>query len=205
MTERLVINNMSPRSTEQFKQIRHEKQKLIMDAAIEVFAEKTYEGASISLISKKAGISKGLMYNYFESKEALLKEIFKSASANVWQYFDTNKDGVLTIEEFFFFIKKSIQLVKENPNYWKLYSALMLQPAVAEVLKDDFGDVGAHYSILILELLKSRNIADPEGELMLMSSMLKGAIIQYVAMPSLFPIDTFETKMINYFTQILKV
>lgn len=194
---------MSPRTTEQYKHIRFEKQKMIMDAAIEIFAEKTYQGASISLISKKAGISKGLMYNYFESKEALLKEIVKSASAKVWQHFDPNKDGILSPEEFFFFISKSIQVVKENINYWKLYSALMLQPIVIEVIKNDFDDVATHYASLILDLFKSRNIADPEGELLMMSSMLKGAIIQYIAMPAHFPIDTFETKMIGYYTQIL--
>jgi len=195
---------MSPRTTVQFEKIRMEKRKLIMDVAMEIFADKTYQGASISMIAEKAGISKGLLYNYFESKEALLKEIIQGANYEVWQFFDPNKDGVLTKEEFLFFISKSLHVVKENINYWKLYSALLLQPVVLDLVKNDFDDVAALYSKLIYNLFNTSNLKDPEGELLLMSAMLKGAIIQYVAMPALFPIDKFETAIINYYTEKFK-
>jgi AcrR family transcriptional regulator len=194
---------MSPRTVEQYEQIRAEKHNLIMDVAIEVFAEKTYQGASVSMIAQKAGISKGLLYNYFESKEALLKEIIQSASYKVWPFFNPNKDGVFTKEEFFFFIKKSIQVVKENINYWKLYSALFIQPVVLEIVKDNIDDISAHYGKLIINLFHRCNLKDAEGELLLMSAMLKGAIVQYVAMPNLFPIDKFEIKIIEYYTEKL--
>jgi len=196
---------MSPRTSEQFEKIRAEKYKLIMDVAIEIFAEKTYQGASVRMIAEKAGISKGLLYNYFENKEDLLKQIIKSAAKKVWEFFDPNKDGVLTKEEFIFFIKKGIQVVKQNINYWKLYTALVLQPPVLEIIKDDIDNLAAHYSNLILNLFKSCKINDPEGELILFSSMLRGAIVQYSAVPANFPIDQFETKIIAYYSEKLKM
>jgi len=194
---------MSPRTAEQYEKIRAEKQKLIMDVAIEIFAEKTYQGASVSMIAQKAGISKGLLYNYFESKEDLLKEIIKSASQKVWQYFDPNKDGVLTKEEFIFFIRKGIQVIKENINYWKLYLTLVLQPLVIDIVKSDVDDLAKQYGKMIFELFKRSNMKDPEGELLLMSAMLRGAIIQYVTVPNLFPIDKFESKIIEYYFEKL--
>jgi len=194
---------MSPRTAEQYEKIRAEKQKLIMDVAIEIFAEKTYQGASVSMIAQKAGISKGLLYNYFESKEDLLKEIIKSASQKVWQYFDPNKDGVLTKEEFIFFIRKGIQVIKENINYWKLYLTLVLQPLVIDIVKSDVDDLAKQYGKMIFELFKRSNMKDPEGELLLMSAMLRGAIIQYVTVPNLFPIDKFESKIIEYYIEKL--
>ena len=196
---------MSPRTSEQFEKIRAEKYKLIMDVAIEIFAEKTYQGASVRMIAEKAGISKGLLYNYFENKEDLLKQIIKSAAKKVWEFFDPNKDGVLTKEEFIFFIKKGIQVVKQNINYWKLYTALVLQPPVLEIIKDDIDNLAAHYSNLIFNLFKSCKINDPEGELILLSSMLRGAIVQYSAVPANFPIDQFETKIIAYYSEKLKM
>ena len=196
---------MSPRTSEQFEKIRAEKHKLIMDAAIEIFAEKTYQGASVSMIAHKAGISKGLMYNYFESKEDLLKEIIKSASQKVSQYFDPNKDGVLTKEEFIFFIKKGIQFVKENINYWKLYISLVMQPSVLDIIKNDIDSLAAHYSNLIFNLFRSSNLKDPEGEMLLLSSMLRGAIVHFVATPKLFPMDKFETKIIEYYSEKLNM
>ena len=42
-------------------------------AAMELFATNGYPGTSVNAIAKNAGVSKGLIYNYFESKEAIVK------------------------------------------------------------------------------------------------------------------------------------
>ncbi|HRW21852.1 MAG TPA: helix-turn-helix domain-containing protein, partial [Bacteroidales bacterium] len=63
---------MSPRTPEQFEEIRLSKHKLILDTAMKLFASSGYHNTSISKIAKEAGISKGLIYNYFDSKEDLL-------------------------------------------------------------------------------------------------------------------------------------
>lgn len=52
-------------------------ERKILNAAREVFAEKGYEGASISEIAKRAGVNKALPFYYFESKEKLLKEVVR--------------------------------------------------------------------------------------------------------------------------------
>jgi len=46
------------------------KQKVLEGAAC-VFCQDGYEGASMARIAERAGVSKGTLYNYFESKEAL--------------------------------------------------------------------------------------------------------------------------------------
>ncbi|MDR1542801.1 MAG: TetR/AcrR family transcriptional regulator, partial [Prevotellaceae bacterium] len=65
-----------PRTQVQYEKIRNEKRQLIKQTALSLFAENGYETTSISEIAKKAGISKGLMYNYFTSKEELLQIIW---------------------------------------------------------------------------------------------------------------------------------
>ncbi|EIJ80567.1 transcriptional regulator, TetR family protein [Bacillus methanolicus PB1] len=54
-----------------------EKEKLIIDAAMKLFANKGFAATSIQEIANKAGISKGAFYIYFKSKESLLIAIFK--------------------------------------------------------------------------------------------------------------------------------
>lgn len=49
-----------------------EKKRAILDATIEEFEAKGFASARIEDIAKKAGVAKGTVYNYFESKEALL-------------------------------------------------------------------------------------------------------------------------------------
>ena len=62
---------MSPRTPDQIAEVKKEKRLIIENAALEVFAEDGYHHASVSKIAKKAGVSKGLMYNYFHNKEDL--------------------------------------------------------------------------------------------------------------------------------------
>lgn len=47
------------------------RKKTVLDAGIGEFAEHGYEKANINVIAKKAGISVGLMYKYFDTKEDL--------------------------------------------------------------------------------------------------------------------------------------
>lgn len=49
--------------------------KLIMDTAIEVFAEYGYDGARVDEIALRAGVNKSLIYYHYEGKEHLLKEM----------------------------------------------------------------------------------------------------------------------------------
>jgi TetR/AcrR family transcriptional regulator len=58
-----------PKST--FFNLPEEKRSLILDLAIEEFAERDYKSASISNIVARAGIAKGSLYQYFEDKHDL--------------------------------------------------------------------------------------------------------------------------------------
>ena len=78
--DRPFSHKIMPRTEEQLNQIRKDRKQAIMDTALEVFASHGYESTSISMIAKKAGVSKGLMYNYFESKEDLLAHIMWKVS-----------------------------------------------------------------------------------------------------------------------------
>lgn len=53
------------------------KEKDIIEAAIEVFAKEGYHNAKISKIADQAGVSTGSVYLYYKSKEDILLEIFK--------------------------------------------------------------------------------------------------------------------------------
>ena len=50
-----------------------------MGAAAAVFAERPYHDARIVHISRRAGVSTGSFYSYFESKEAIFRVIAASA------------------------------------------------------------------------------------------------------------------------------
>ena len=120
-----------PRSTEQFEKIREQKKKLIMETALELFAKKGFDATSMSQVAQKAGISKGLAYNYFKSKQEILDSIIKTGFDSVYAHFDQNYDGVLTDSEFYYFIRETFRTVFENSICRKLFLSLILKEGQA--------------------------------------------------------------------------
>lgn len=51
----------------------------IVQAALEVFAEKGFAGAKLDDIAKRAGVSKGALYLYFETKEDIFRAVVREA------------------------------------------------------------------------------------------------------------------------------
>ncbi len=56
---------------------RADKHDLILDAAIEVFAERGFHHARISDIARRAGVADGTIYLYFRNKDDVLLSIFE--------------------------------------------------------------------------------------------------------------------------------
>lgn len=71
--------DMSPRGTEQNEKMRAEAKVRITKAALEAFAEYGFHGASMNQINQLSGLSKGLVYHYFPSKEKLFYHLVDSA------------------------------------------------------------------------------------------------------------------------------
>ncbi|AAW39269.1 TetR/AcrR family transcriptional regulator [Dehalococcoides mccartyi] len=63
------------------RRIQAEKRRQeILDAALKVFAEQGYQGATISQISEAAGTSLELLYHYFSNKKALMEAVIAEHS-----------------------------------------------------------------------------------------------------------------------------
>lgn len=133
---------MSPRTPQQFEEIREEKKTLIMNVALEHFAKEGYHNTTISHIARHAGISKGLMYNYFTSKDELLSAIIDRSMEEISQYFDPDRDGYLTEEEFDLFLRKLFKILREKLHFWRLFYQFLMQKDVREkFLKTHLGPV----------------------------------------------------------------
>jgi TetR/AcrR family fatty acid metabolism transcriptional regulator len=78
---------LTDRSTNQ-----EDKRRLILEAAVHVFAHKGYHAARVGDIAEEAGVAHGLLYHYFPSKESLLETIFRETWRDV-------VDTVRSVEE----------------------------------------------------------------------------------------------------------
>jgi TetR/AcrR family fatty acid metabolism transcriptional regulator len=53
-----------------------DKRRLILNAAITVFARQGFHHCRVSDVADEAGVAYGLVYHYFDSKEEMLNELF---------------------------------------------------------------------------------------------------------------------------------
>ncbi|HEX3431297.1 MAG TPA: TetR/AcrR family transcriptional regulator [Rhizomicrobium sp.] len=74
MTVRSVVLNDQPRWTRR----KEERGPEILDAALACFSEKGFAATRMEDIARRAGISKGTIYLYFESKEAVFKALARA-------------------------------------------------------------------------------------------------------------------------------
>jgi AcrR family transcriptional regulator len=56
---------------------RAEKHDVILEAALELFAERGFHGTAVPLIADKAKVGAGTLYRYFESKEAIVNALYQ--------------------------------------------------------------------------------------------------------------------------------
>jgi TetR/AcrR family fatty acid metabolism transcriptional regulator len=56
---------------------QEDKRRLLLEAAVRVFARKGYHASRVGDIAEEAGVAYGLLYHYFESKEDVLRSVFR--------------------------------------------------------------------------------------------------------------------------------
>ncbi|MGO4270605.1 TetR/AcrR family transcriptional regulator [Paenibacillus sp. TAF58] len=78
---------MSPLNEQQLTQIRDDRREQIKKAALTVFARHGIAGTKMSMIAAEAGISQGLFYRYYNSKDslfsALVQELMEEAGKEI--------------------------------------------------------------------------------------------------------------------------
>ncbi|UKN01722.1 TetR/AcrR family transcriptional regulator [Paracrocinitomix mangrovi] len=179
---------MSPRTTEQFEQIRNERSQEILDAALKVFAEDGYHAASISKIAKKAGISKGLLYNYFNSKEEVLKQLLSTLFKEVVETMQL-EDINLTDTTMSKFIDDTFDILDKKRSYWKLYFSMVSQKEVNEVSRDVMLPKIMPFIEKMITYFAAKEHEDPASYMRYFMASMDGAKMQYLFDPNNFPIE----------------
>ena len=190
---------MSPRTEQQFVEIREVRKKEIMDTALELFAIEGFDKTSISKIAAKAGISKGLLYNYFSSKEDLIKSIIFVGLDSLTGYIDPNHDGVLSREELQYFIEAFFNAVEKNEHYWRLYFTLFFQPHVLKLVEKRLIVMIHTYMKMLVKYFEAKGSDDPETDAIMLGAVLDGIGFHFMANTATFPMEKIKQKLIRMY------
>ena len=84
-----------------YQRRKEDRPQEITEAALEAFAEKGYAATCVEEVAKRAGVSKGLLYLYFKTKEELFKAVVKSVVIRrIDQLIETIQATELSSEDF---------------------------------------------------------------------------------------------------------
>lgn len=84
-----------------FQRRKEDRPAEITEAAMKAFAEKGFAATKVEDVAKRAGVSKGLLYLYFKTKEDLFKAVIRSfISPKIDALIETVENTDLSAEEF---------------------------------------------------------------------------------------------------------
>lgn len=170
-----------------------------MDAALHVFAEDSYHGSSIAAVAKRAKVSKGLIYNYFKSKEEILLALVTELFDEMEVMLDIDINQPWTREKFIHIIETSVDEVLRNPQRWKLYMSLSFQPDVTPLLMEQMMPKVQPFMVLMSNYFKDRGHEDPMTMMRYYSAVLDGVQMHLLLDPENFPVEKVKQMMIDQF------
>jgi len=178
-----------PRSKQQFEEIRNKSRQQILDAALKLFSEKGFDKTSVSDIAREAGVSKGLAYNYFESKQKLAEAIFEM-TIELGKEMEAVVDGIEDpYEKLAVFIDLSRKFIRENETLWRFLVNFSLQPKVTPGIIEYASDYNNHMLYKVEEIFRSIGIENARNETYIYSALFDGIGMNYYLLNKNFPID----------------
>jgi AcrR family transcriptional regulator len=187
---------MSPRSKAQFEELREASMSKIMDASLELFGTRGYEATSINLIAKEAGVSKGLIYNYFESKEDLLKGLIDRLmkEGEDIMYRQITDDPKKNLEAIF---RLSFKWMRENQQMNRLIFNLVMQVDKFDFVHQLAVTKMKEYLKILEGLLQQTGTPNYREEARIISILFDGIGAQFIVLREDYPLDDIEEILVS--------
>jgi AcrR family transcriptional regulator len=191
-----------PRTPEENDRIRQASKEKIRAAAMELFIKQGYYATSISDIAKQAGISKGLLYNYYKGKEELLSEMVEARIKEVVEVMEEAFTLNTPREQLEHIINGAIDNIHQKPEVHRFYLHLQTQPESDEEL--------IKYSHLVIEenarqfefqckIFESMGEREPRKRSLYFSSVLQGIMLMISTYQQGFPVEEIKNQIISEF------
>jgi AcrR family transcriptional regulator len=196
---------MSPRTQQQWAEMRLNASEKIISAALDVFKQKGFHRASMEEIAKQAEVSKGLAYNYFRSKEHLLAAVME-------RRFNEDEGLIQGIDEISGALNKLATIldrlfdeVKKDTMLYKFYLTVFLQPDAPEAIRrigntsEKIRRQWAKIFEVHRAIFSELGVADPKAEVIYFRSLTTGIVAEYVMEPKNYPLEKMKAHVLHMY------
>jgi AcrR family transcriptional regulator len=190
---------MSPRSRALNERLRAESRSRILTHALRLFAKNGYDGTTVKMIADAAGISQGLIYAHFASKEALLGAIFEESVGDVRKSFAAGADGADPRERFERYVRGCFDVLRRNLDFWRLSYGVRMQSAVLEQLGDRVPRWTAEIRRTLQRFLRDIGVRNPRLEAEVLFALIDGVSQHYALDPKAYPLDKVVKRILEMY------
>ena len=162
-------------------------------------ANQGYTHATMQEIAAVAGVSKGLIYNYFLNKEMLLRGILEESLREMTEVMGDVYTAGLTREKFIRIMDETFRKYSEESSYWSLYISLMMQPEPKRMVLDMMRGHEASYFAPWNEYYRQKGHPDPEAMTLAVHALFDGIMINHINHPTLFSLERLRAILLEFF------
>ena len=192
---------MSPRTKDQYSEIRRVSREKILSAALELFAKKGFHATSISQIAKKAKISKGLMYNYFKSKDRLLDEIIQNGFTELAGLSYHSTKSASPEEQLKNYVSAVLDNLYSNYVYWQLYLALLVHPDIQKRYEKKMKAFRDEFIREFSKLFRKLGAKNPKLETFLLGTYFDGLVLNFIAAEADFSVEEIKNALLSKYIE----
>ncbi len=145
-----------------------QKRRIILKTATQLFARNGFDRASIASVAAECGVSKALLYHYYDSKEALLYDILRTHLEELNQALSAVDDPDLPAEERLrLLVHQLLEVYRDADDEHRVQINAMatLPPDLAEALRGLERQLVGHFSAILAAvnpaLLEERTMLKP--------------------------------------------
>lgn len=183
---------MSPRPD-----VRKERKNQILAAATRVFTLHGFSGARMDDIVEESGLSKGALYWYFDSKDAIiigiLDQIFDSETSQLREILEAEDSATKKIQ---LFVEMSIEDLEKMkplmPIFFDFWSLSVRNPNIKQAIKGYYQNFLDLLTPIIEEGIESGEFSpmDPAEAAVALGSLYEGTILFYIYFPEIIDLKT---------------
>jgi len=199
---------MSPRSRALNDRMKTASTEAILKAAEQVFGERGFHAATTEMVARRAGVSKGLVFNYFATKDDLLAAIVATRLTEqlaFWREIELPGTPASRLRQI---LDRALDSVIQHPDAHRLYFSLLLQPGASKPVQSAIDALkprlAGYYSLLertFADLGSTSPLARAYAFQAALSGIANMLTIQPALgkRPDLFPLDAIKDELIAAF------
>lgn len=177
--------------------MRDRSRAVILKSALELFAREGYQGTTMDRIAQRSKISKGLIYNYFDSKEELLEAVIREFSTIFEGLVGLLSGKDAPVKKLQTFIEQSFSPQFMDNDYLKLYTSLMMQPRMLDKFSRALSEIMEQYIQLLSRVLKQVGYSQPHQEARVILATLDGIALHYWVEGKPYPLEKVKEQLLK--------